>query len=419
MKKVPFGALAVIALLTAAMAVAQCTSRGGSDTDDGSIGGGDGSSAGGGGGGSMGGGGGSMGGGGGSMGGGGGGGAGGGGGGSMGGGGGSSGGGGGASTEVSVIVEPSNGDNGQVLIDAINGAKKSVHIEMYLISSSSLGSKIESAISTKAKDGLDVKVILNQTFPTGSSDSNSTAHSTLTSDKVDVVYASPAFTYTHEKCVIIDGTTAWIMTANITEASYSTNREYLAVDTTPADVAEAEAVFAADYAQSGYASGKPNTTPTLSGPLVVAPDPPMNSLAALAALIESAKSSVYAEVEEIDNGTIALAFSNAAKKGVSTNLVVANSSDNTLSNVELATVKNGGGHVYVGGASETTSSASHLYIHAKAIVVDGTTAWVGSENFSTGSLVYNRELGVIFTNASEVQKLQTTIKADIASGQAL
>ncbi|GAC1500966.1 MAG: hypothetical protein NVS1B2_25850 [Vulcanimicrobiaceae bacterium] len=34
------------------------------------------------------------------------------------------------------------------------------------------------------------------------------------------------------------------------------------------------------------------------------------------------------------------------------------------------------------------------YIHAKAIVADGLRAYVGSANFTTGSLQYNRELGL-------------------------
>ena len=45
-----------------------------------------------------------------------------------------------------------------------------------------------------------------------------------------------------------------------------------------------------------------------------------------------------------------------------------------------------------------TSSA--LYIHAKVIDVDSTKAFVGSENFSTASLDYNRELGLITSSAS-------------------
>jgi phosphatidylserine/phosphatidylglycerophosphate/cardiolipin synthase-like enzyme len=47
-------------------------------------------------------------------------------------------------------------------------------------------------------------------------------------------------------------------------------------------------------------------------------------------------------------------------------------------------------------------SSSALYIHAKLIVVDGSEAYVGSINYSTSSMVYNRELGVITTNSAVV-----------------
>ena len=45
-------------------------------------------------------------------------------------------------------------------------------------------------------------------------------------------------------------------------------------------------------------------------------------------------------------------------------------------------------------------------------------AFVGSENFSAGSLGYNRELGVIFDDASEVAKVKSTIDTDFGKGTA-
>jgi phosphatidylserine/phosphatidylglycerophosphate/cardiolipin synthase-like enzyme len=59
---------------------------------------------------------------------------------------------------------------------------------------------------------------------------------------------------------------------------------------------------------------------------------------------------------------------------------------------------------------------SALDIHAKAIVIDQARAYIGSENLSGGSLGYNRELGVSFTEASEVMKVYSTIEADFAGG---
>jgi hypothetical protein len=62
-------------------------------------------------------------------------------------------------------------------------------------------------------------------------------------------------------------------------------------------------------------------------------------------------------------------------------------------------------------------TASALYIHAKAIDVDGARSFVGSENFSTASLEYNRELGIITSSASVVGPLTTTLFGDALGGQ--
>ena len=62
-----------------------------------------------------------------------------------------------------------------------------------------------------------------------------------------------------------------------------------------------------------------------------------------------------------------------------------------------------------------------LDIHAKALVADGARAYVGSENFTGGSLGYNRELGVIFDeadNAGQVTKVDSTILSDFNAGSA-
>ena len=56
------------------------------------------------------------------------------------------------------------------------------------------------------------------------------------------------------------------------------------------------------------------------------------------------------------------------------------------------------------------------YIHGKAIVVDGTSVFVGSENLTTGSLEYNRELGLITDETSCVTKVEATISTDFSAG---
>ena len=53
------------------------------------------------------------------------------------------------------------------------------------------------------------------------------------------------------------------------------------------------------------------------------------------------------------------------------------------------------------------------------MVIDGSTAFVGSDNLTDNSLEYNRELGVVFDNATQVQKVATTIAGDFAEGSPL
>jgi phosphatidylserine/phosphatidylglycerophosphate/cardiolipin synthase-like enzyme len=122
------------------------------------------------------------------------------------------------------------------------------------------------------------------------------------------------------------------------------NREYLAQDTSSTDIAEAEAIFEADYAGTSI-------TPT------------------------------------------------------------GNLSTETPQATAVPDLIAAGGEVrgYVYGGSA-------LDIHAKALVADGTRAYVGSENFTGGSLGYNRELGVYFSEASEVSKVDSTIVADFNAG---
>ena len=65
------------------------------------------------------------------------------------------------------------------------------------------------------------------------------------------------------------------------------------------------------------------------------------------------------------------------------------------------------------------SPSAALYIHAKVLVSDaGTTAqvaFVGSQNFSTESLRYNRELGILLHANTVVSQLAAMIGQDFNS----
>jgi cardiolipin synthase A/B len=317
-------------------------------------------------------------------------------------------------TAVSIIVEPDGSDAAQ-LVSAIEAATTSIDMTMYELSDD----KIINALVARAKAGVAVQAILDGATGAGvqggvdNKSFNMDAYTKLTAAGVETVWSSTAFTFTHEKTIIIDGTTAWIMTMNATTSAPTGNREYLAIDTDPADIAEATAIFTADHAMQSIAP---------SGPLVVANT---NARSELVALIDTATTSLDIEGEEFSDLTqsginVVQAVADAAGRGVTVHVVVANDDPDTTS---INRVKQSGGQVVMTGPTSSDGTMSNPYIHAKAVVVDcnGTTCargFVGSENFSTGSLSYNRELGVIVKAHSELAKVKAAIDTDFAAGVA-
>jgi phosphatidylserine/phosphatidylglycerophosphate/cardiolipin synthase-like enzyme len=55
-------------------------------------------------------------------------------------------------------------------------------------------------------------------------------------------------------------------------------------------------------------------------------------------------------------------------------------------------------------------------VHAKVILVDGATLYVGSVNLTTASLDHNREVGVLTVNGDAITRAKATIDKDFASG---
>jgi phosphatidylserine/phosphatidylglycerophosphate/cardiolipin synthase-like enzyme len=293
---------------------------------------------------------------------------------------------------VRIIVEPS--DSGSALLSAIGAASKSIHMTMYLLTDSAM----IDALVARHKAGVDVKIILNEHFPPGVSTSNAASYSALKSAGVHVVWAPAGFAYTHEKTLVLDGKTAWIMTMNASKAAVTANREYLAIDTTAADVTEAEAQFAADYAGTPY---------TPSGNLLMSP---VTARPGILSLISGARTSLDFEDEELSDAAATAALCSARARGVRVRGVLSNGTASSAQQSAVAQLKKCG---------VTMVSLSDPYVHAKAIVADGARIYVGSANLTAGSLDNNRELGLATATTAAVTPVAMTVAADIAAGSPL
>lgn len=299
---------------------------------------------------------------------------------------------------VTIQVQPT--DQGKALLATVRAAKKSVHMTMYLLSSN----EMIDALGDLKQAGKDVKVILNKTFPPNGGD-NTDAFNTLKARGVAVQWAPTSYTFTHAKTIIIDGASAVIMTMNLTFTSPTTNREYIATDTDPQDVADLETIFDADYT---------NKQVNVLSKLVISPEG-ANSLFTprthLKALIDSAKTSLDVEAQSLSDTSIVDAIVLAHQAKVAVRVVIDGDTVNTP-NQQAAVTK-------LKQYGVPLRSLKSPDMHAKAIVVDETRTFIGSQNMTPTALVQNREVGVITDAASEATKVRQVIADDFAKGSQL
>ncbi len=304
--------------------------------------------------------------------------------------------------DVQLIVEP-NGQAGAEIVAAITAARTSVHLTMYLLSDTD----VINALIERARARVDVKVVLNKTFPVNSIDQTS-VFNTLQRGGVKIVWAPSGFTYTHEKCLIIDGAAAWIMTMNFANSSPTFNREYIVIDSDREDVAEAEAIFAADYANQAIApSGKLLVAPTNAQPLLIQ-------------MANTALRSIDVQADAYSDSYVTDALLAAKARGIIVRLVIAKDATPSSAQAQSIARLKAANIPVVAAGPEAGSSASSANPnnHAKAMLVDGTRAYVGSANFTINSLRYNRELGVILGEPAALQTLSDTFEADFRRGVA-
>jgi phosphatidylserine/phosphatidylglycerophosphate/cardiolipin synthase-like enzyme len=292
-----------------------------------------------------------------------------------------------------LITEPQAGFS--PVYQLIRHAKHRIDLTMYEFSDTNA----EHDLAAAARRGVTVKVVLDQREKSH----NSATFDYLKSHGVKVVWSSTRFEYTHQKTLLVDGSTAVIMTANLTSEYYSSTRDFLVTDTRAADVAAITRVFNADFAHRSIQPGDGRD-------LVWSPT---DSQPKLLALIGGATKSLRIYSEEMGDTTMEDALIKAAQRGVSVKVCGENESgeyDSDFSRLAAA------------GVHISYYSSSHgFYIHGKVIEADYGTGhaevFIGSENFSSTSLNRNRELGLITSNQKVLSAIARTFAGDYRNGK--
>lgn len=290
--------------------------------------------------------------------------------------------------DVQLLVEPDDGL--PPLTRAIRAANASLWLTMYILTDRTLIHDLEYAHAY----GVDVRVIL-EPHPFGTvSDLNRYAYNNLMAADIPVHWSSSRFRLTHEKSMLVDGATAYIMSTNFTRSAFRANREFDVVDRTPRDVAALRALFLADWRGHSYAPRDPNL-----------PLSPSDARPLLTALIGAARRSLDVYAEELQDAGIERALAAAARRGVRVRVILPAAAGFDPAALGVAAITRAGAQVH-------RLPQAYLYVHAKAMVVDRRRAFVGSENFSTASLDQNRELGVVVADQGAIDRIEQTLEAD-------
>lgn len=285
-----------------------------------------------------------------------------------------------------LFIEPDDGV--QPVVTFIGGARQTLDVAMYLLSDREVLGALEAAPTR----GVKVRVMLEE-HPYGTGPGNGSVATRLKAAGIVVAWSPTTFQLSHDKYAVADGKTALVGTANWTHSAFVGNREYLALDDDPTDVARLSALFQDDWDRKSADLTDPN--------LVVSP---INARADLAALISEAKQRLDLEAEELQDPATEDLLGAAAKRGVEVRMILPLPTGGPDSNATARTKMTREG--------VKVRELRNPYVHAKAIVVDQREAFLGSENLSAPSLDQNREVGLLLGDPATVRQLEATFQRD-------
>jgi len=333
---------------------------------------------------------------------------------------------------LQLVVEPDAGV--APVVNAINAAKQSIHMKMYLMTEPSIIAALSGAAKRlKGKTaGPAVQVILEHwTYDFANPDvinkifnkRQEDVASQLKAGGVTVQWAKNLsdpdsgqwFNLTHEKSMVIDGGTpaqsAWIMTANMTSSAFGggefgMNREYLIRTTNPDQIAYTDRLFQADWDGKATRESLPSLATCPSMGFMA-----NNGRAQLIRLVDSATKSLTIQVEVFNDQDFMVTLGQLVKRGVAVRVTLDHQDPRKPGEPEPDGVI---ANALAAQGVKDVRFSREINMHAKAFVADGVRAYVGSINLTRGSLDKNRELGVMTDDPSIVTPLARTEAADWA-----
>ncbi|HEX6943711.1 MAG TPA: phospholipase D-like domain-containing protein [Gemmatimonadaceae bacterium] len=273
-----------------------------------------------------------------------------------------------------LIVQPEDGV--VPVVAGIRSAKKTLDMPIFRLDHI----EVDKAIKSAVKRGVIVRTLIAHTNTGGEKGLRKLEQRLLATGATVSRTADDLVRY-HNKFMIIDGKTLFVMGFNYTHLDIDRSRSFGIIATNRRLVQEAVKLFDADFNRQPYEAGMKQ--------FLVSPE---NSRAELAAFLRGARKQLLIyDVRITDNAMIRI-LRERAKAGVEIKMM------GKLQKKDL----------------DVLVEKFPGKLHARAIIQDGKKAFIGSQSLRRLELDERREVGVIFNDEPIVRQLVSVFESDWA-----
>jgi cardiolipin synthase len=273
---------------------------------------------------------------------------------------------------VKLIIEPDDGVT--PLVRGIKNARKSIDIVIFRFDRLELEKALEAAVAR----GVAVRALIAHTNRGGEKTLRK-LETRLLAMGITVSRTADDLPRYHGKMMIIDDT-LYVLGFNYTKLDMEKSRSFGVVTRDPKLVKDAASLFEADSNRLTYAPNHDR--------FVVSPE---TSRARLTSFIKGARKELLIYDEKVTDNLIQRLLEERARSGV--DIRVIGKVEKILAGVETRRLKD-------------------LRLHVRAIVRDGTMAFVGSQSLRKLELDGRREVGLLIHDARVAKKIQAVFEFD-------
>jgi cardiolipin synthase len=275
---------------------------------------------------------------------------------------------------VKLIIQP---DHGTVpLLQAVRKASRRIDIVIFRFDRGELEKALEAAVAR----GVTVRALIAHTNRGGEKILRK-LELRLLDCGVSVARSADDLPRYHGKMMLVDDT-LYVFGFNYTKLDIEKSRSFAIVTKDKRLVKEASTLFEADRTRQAYAPAHER--------LVVSPE---SSRAVLSAFVRKAKKQLLIYDMKVTDRLMLRLLADRAKAGVEIRII---------------------GKTGKGASGIEARKLPDLRLHVRAIIRDGTTAFMGSQSLRKVELDGRREIGVVVRDSRIARKMQAVFESDWA-----